>query len=116
MFASRVLPGALLVRARRRRTSALIKLDLPTFERPKRAISANLSRGKPDDVAAVVATSAAIFTPRADPFFRHSHCLAPSRSFAPQAFFTARALALARAAGASHAPHRLRVEARPASE
>src|SRR4026207_448250 len=46
MFANRVFPGAALVRATRWRTSALIRLDLPTFERPTIAISARLSRGK----------------------------------------------------------------------
>ena len=39
MFARRVLPGAALVRATFCRTSALIRLDLPTFERPITAIS-----------------------------------------------------------------------------
>jgi hypothetical protein len=37
MLASRVLPGAALVRAIRRLTSALIRLDLPTFDRPTSA-------------------------------------------------------------------------------
>jgi hypothetical protein len=46
MFARRVLPGAALVRATRVRTSALISVDLPTFERPTSAISGAPSRGK----------------------------------------------------------------------
>jgi hypothetical protein len=37
-LASRVLPGAALVRAIVRRQSAFSRLDLPTFERPATAI------------------------------------------------------------------------------
>ena len=58
----RVLPGAALVRAKRCRTSALIKLDLPTFERPTNAISGNPSRGKPAGDAALVTNSAVTLT------------------------------------------------------
>jgi len=62
MFASLVLPGAALVLAMVRRTSALIRLDLPTFERPTRAIAAKSSAGKSRAVAALAMNSAAIFS------------------------------------------------------
>jgi hypothetical protein len=61
MFASRVLPGAALVRAMRWRRSALIRLDLPTFERPTSATSGSRSRGKSATLAALVTKSADIF-------------------------------------------------------
>jgi hypothetical protein len=60
MFASRVFPGAALVRASRCRTSALIKLDLPTFERPTSAISGRPASGKSDAPAALVTKAASI--------------------------------------------------------
>jgi hypothetical protein len=62
MLASRVLPGAALVRATRWRTSALIRLDLPTFERPTSATSRSPSLGKSAADAALVTNSAAIFS------------------------------------------------------
>jgi hypothetical protein len=62
MLASRVLPGAALVRAMRWRTSALIRLDLPTFERPISATSGAPSCGRPSAAAALVTNSAAIFS------------------------------------------------------
>jgi hypothetical protein len=46
-LASRVLPGAALVRAIFRRTSAFNSVDLPTFERPAKAICAIPSFGTP---------------------------------------------------------------------
>src|SRR5688572_27910146 len=61
-LASRVLPGAALVRASRRRTSALIKVDLPTFDRPTSAISGVPSLGRSAALAALVTNSALIFT------------------------------------------------------
>jgi hypothetical protein len=62
MLASRVLPGVALVRATRCRTSALIRLDLPTFERPMSATSGDPSPGKSRAVAALITKSAAIFS------------------------------------------------------
>jgi hypothetical protein len=62
MFASRVLPGAALVRAIRCPTSELIRLDLPTFERPTSAISARPSRGRSCAPAALVTKEASIFS------------------------------------------------------
>src|SRR5438094_5947871 len=62
MFASRVLPGAALVRATRVRTSALINVDLPTFERPTSAISGAPSRGKSAAATALRTKDASIFT------------------------------------------------------
>jgi hypothetical protein len=56
------MPGAALVRARRWRTSALIRLDLPTFERPISETSGAPSRGSPSAAAALVTNSAAIFS------------------------------------------------------
>jgi hypothetical protein len=41
----RVRPGVLLVRASLAPTSELIRLDLPTFERPRKAISGTLGAG-----------------------------------------------------------------------
>src|SRR5581483_12451339 len=61
MFASRVFPGAPLVRATRRRTSALISDDLPTFDRPTSAISGAPSHGKSSAVAALRTKVASIF-------------------------------------------------------
>lgn len=60
-FASRVLPGDELVRAIRCRTSELIRLDLPTFERPTKAISASGSRGRSPALVALVTKVASIF-------------------------------------------------------
>ena len=62
MFASRVLPGAALVRATRSRVSALIRLDLPTLERPTSATSLKPSLGKSAALAALVTNAALIFT------------------------------------------------------
>jgi hypothetical protein len=62
MFASRVLPGAALVRATRCLTSALIRLDLPTLERPTSPISASVSRGKSSGPAALVTKEASILS------------------------------------------------------
>src|SRR5437762_9625472 len=61
MLASRVLPGAPLVRATRWRTSALMRLDLPTLERPTRAISASPSRGRSLALAALRMKRASMF-------------------------------------------------------
>jgi hypothetical protein len=61
MFASRVLPGAALVRATRCRVSALIRLDLPTLERPTSATSLRPSFGKSAALAALVTNAALIF-------------------------------------------------------
>src|SRR6185503_21342556 len=61
MLASRVLPGAALVRATRCRTSALIRLDLPTFERPTSPISARPSRGRSLALAALRTKLASMF-------------------------------------------------------
>jgi hypothetical protein len=61
MFASRVLPGVLLVRATCRRTSALIRLDLPTFDRPTSAISGAPLLGKSLARAALLTNSADMF-------------------------------------------------------
>src|SRR5437870_12995438 len=62
MFASLVLPGAPLVRATRWRTSALIRLDLPTFDRPTSATSGRPSRGRSAALAALVTKVASILT------------------------------------------------------
>ena len=62
MFASRVFPGAALVRATRRLVSALIRLDLPTLERPTSATSLKPSLGKSAALAALVTNAASIFT------------------------------------------------------
>ena len=56
------LAGAPLVRATRCRTSALIRLDLPTFERPTSAISASPSRGRSLALAALRRKLASMFT------------------------------------------------------
>jgi hypothetical protein len=55
------LPGVPLVRATDCRTSALIRLDLPTFERPTSAISASSSRGRSLTLAALRRKLASIF-------------------------------------------------------
>ena len=52
MLASRVLPGAALVRASVLRASAFSRVDLPTFERPASAICASPSAGIPSRAAA----------------------------------------------------------------
>ena len=62
MFASRVLPGAALVRAIFCLTSELIRLDLPTFERPTRATCPRRSAGKSAAPAALVMNVASIFS------------------------------------------------------
>src|SRR5437868_4323224 len=62
MFASRVLPGAALVRATRWRTSALISVDLPTFDRPTNATSGRPSPGKSVAPAALRTKVASNFT------------------------------------------------------
>jgi hypothetical protein len=48
------------VRASGLRTNALIKLDLPTLDRPTRATSGSRSRGKSRALAALVTNSAEI--------------------------------------------------------
>jgi hypothetical protein len=58
-LASRVLPGFALVRATFLRTSALIRLDLPTFERPASATWGRPSRGMPFPEADALATNSA---------------------------------------------------------
>src|SRR5947209_11996995 len=62
MFACRVLPGAALVRATRWRTSALMSVDLPTFERPTSAIWGVPSRGKSAAATALRTKVASSFT------------------------------------------------------
>src|SRR5690349_10612622 len=60
-FASRVLPGAALVRATFVRHSALIRVDFPTFDRPASATCARPSWGMPwprPPAAALVTKSA----------------------------------------------------------
>jgi hypothetical protein len=52
------LPGAALVRAIVDRHSALIRLDLPTFERPAYAICGRPSRGIPSAPVALVTKAA----------------------------------------------------------
>src|SRR5262245_48228408 len=64
MLANLVLPGVALVRANGWRTSALIRLDLPTFDRPTKATSGDRSRGKSAAPAALVTNSATICTSR----------------------------------------------------
>src|SRR6185436_14241826 len=55
----RVRPGVLLVRARLRRpASALIKLDLPTFDLPANASSANTGAGSSRTSLAAITNSA----------------------------------------------------------
>jgi hypothetical protein len=61
MFASRVFPGAALVRAIFCRTDALIRLDFPTFERPTRATSGRPSPGKSAAPAPLVMKVAVTF-------------------------------------------------------
>ena len=61
MLASRVLPGAALVRASFVRVSAFSRVDLPTFDRPANAICATVSDGMPSarpPAAALVTKSA----------------------------------------------------------
>ena len=53
MLISRVFPGAALVRASLARTSALINVDFPTFDRPTIAICGSGSRGKSAALAAL---------------------------------------------------------------
>ena len=55
--------GAALVRASVCRTSALIRLDLPTLERPTMANSGSRSAGNPAASAALVTKVALTFTP-----------------------------------------------------
>jgi hypothetical protein len=56
------LPGAALVRAIFCLTSELIRLDLPTFERPTSATSCRPSAGKSAAPAALVMKEASIFS------------------------------------------------------
>src|SRR5262245_10859774 len=63
MLANLVLPGAALVRANGWRTRALIRLDLPTFDRPTIATSGSRSRGKSPAPTALVTNSATICNP-----------------------------------------------------
>src|SRR5512139_426358 len=59
MLTRRVLPGLALVRATVCPTSALIRLDLPTLERPTRAISGAPSAGRSRGPAALLMNSVA---------------------------------------------------------
>jgi hypothetical protein len=72
MFASRVFPGAPLVRAIFRLTNALIKHDLPTFERPTSATSGRPSLGKSAAPAPLVMKVASILNGIADCRFQIS--------------------------------------------
>src|ERR1700719_4901269 len=56
----RVRPGVELVRASFAPTSALITLDLPTLERPRKAISGRLGTGKCDTSVAAARNRARI--------------------------------------------------------
>src|SRR5260370_42094590 len=56
----RVRPGVELVRASFAPTSALITLDLPTLERPRKAISGRLGGGKGDTSVAAARNRARI--------------------------------------------------------
>src|SRR5437764_1819204 len=92
MFTSRVLPGAALVRATRWRTSALIRLDLPTFDRPTNATSASPSDGRSRALAALRMKLASMFTGldglgRRDRLERYasSPAFLPIRPFLPSA-------------------------------
>jgi hypothetical protein len=63
MFASRVFPGAALVRATLLRHNAFSNVDFPTFDRPVIAIRGKPSRGIPSfapPAAALVMKSAEI--------------------------------------------------------
>ena len=64
MLASRVLPGAALVRASFCRTSAFSRVDFPTFDRPANAICASPSAGMPSvrPPAAALVTKSALRT------------------------------------------------------
>jgi hypothetical protein len=66
MFASRVLPGAALVRATFDRHSAFSSVDLPTFDRPVIAIWGRPSWGIP----LVLPPAAALVTNSADMTFK----------------------------------------------
>jgi hypothetical protein len=65
-LASRVLPGAALVRATFRRHNALSSVDFPTFDRPAMAICGIPSRGMP----AALPPAAALVTNSADKIFK----------------------------------------------
>jgi len=67
------LPGAALVRAILRPTSALIKLDLPTFDRPTQASSRNCSFGKPAASMALTMNSAITYLPRSPHLSHPTH-------------------------------------------
>ena len=69
MLASRVLPAFALVRASRMPVSALMSVDLPTFERPTSATCGTPSRGVSSPRAALVTNSAPATLMR-HPFFR----------------------------------------------
>src|SRR5688500_20288030 len=69
MLASRVLPAFALVRASRMPVSALMSVDLPTFERPTSATCGTPSRGVSSPRAALVTNSAPATLMR-NPFFR----------------------------------------------
>src|ERR1700730_16793623 len=60
----RVRPGVELVRASFAPTSALITLDLPTLERPRKAISGRLGAGKCDTSVAAARNRARILMPQ----------------------------------------------------
>jgi hypothetical protein len=66
MFASRVFPGAALVRATFDRQSAFSSVDFPTFERPVIAICGSPSRGMP----LALPPAAALVTKSADMTFK----------------------------------------------
>ena len=61
-FLEKALPGAALVRAMRRRTSALIRLDFPTFDRPTSANSGMRSPRKSPTPAALRTKEASTIT------------------------------------------------------
>jgi len=65
MFASRVFPGAALVRATFDRHSAFSSVDLPTFDRPVIAICGSPSCGMPS----IAPPAAALVTNSADMTF-----------------------------------------------
>ncbi|OFW12123.1 MAG: hypothetical protein A3H96_03780 [Acidobacteria bacterium RIFCSPLOWO2_02_FULL_67_36] len=87
MFARRVLPGAALVRATVRLTSALISVDLPTFDRPAIATCGRPSRGMPaadpPDPALVMKSTACTF------IRRHPAGTRPAERPGPQGGLTA---------------------------
>src|SRR4051812_11521937 len=83
MFASLVFPGAALVRASFVRVSAFNKVDLPTFERPPKAIwarpSAGTSSARPSAAALVTNSVLRIFNRLATSDWRRAHLGSTSR-------------------------------------